>query len=142
MVKQQTHNLLILGSNPSKGIMCNNRNKRKHGSKKKRRLGSDKCWYCGKKLLSIEVTIDHVVPKALGGSNLKDNKVIACRKCNEDKGMIDLEQYRAHLELDLPKGERAIFAGEREGYYETDKLKPFIVIDNIEDAIDFAREGC
>ncbi len=31
-------------------------------------------------------TLDHVIPLQKGGSNLKDNLVIACGKCNETRG--------------------------------------------------------
>jgi 5-methylcytosine-specific restriction endonuclease McrA len=40
-----------------------------------------------------DLTIDHVQPLAKGGSNRDDNLVLACRDCNEDRG---LEDYLAH----------------------------------------------
>ena len=51
-------------------------------------LSRDKytCQYCGKKPLSKELTLDHVVPKSRGGKNTWENLVSACKKCNQKKG--------------------------------------------------------
>lgn len=43
------------------------------------------CHYCHVILDSDNVTIDHVVPRALGGRDERFNKVLACRNCNERK---------------------------------------------------------
>lgn len=50
------------------------------------------CQYCFKKLSPSEVTIDHIIPKSLGGKNSFTNCVIACRACNNKKGDRTLEQ--------------------------------------------------
>ena len=42
------------------------------------------CAYCGKTDLPLQ--LDHVVPKASGGSDRPSNLVLACRACNEAKG--------------------------------------------------------
>ncbi len=42
------------------------------------------CQYCGRR--HIEMTADHVVPKALGGQDSWDNLVCACPECNARKG--------------------------------------------------------
>lgn len=44
------------------------------------------CRYCGAKAPDVEITVDHVVPKALGGSDTDPaNLVAACRDCNGGK---------------------------------------------------------
>ena len=43
------------------------------------------CHYCGKKFPPKELTMDHVVPLARGGSSTQGNIVPACRECNRDK---------------------------------------------------------
>ena len=43
------------------------------------------CVYCGKKLDKRTVTLDHVIPKAKGGSDLLDNLVECCRVCKNEK---------------------------------------------------------
>ncbi|WP_425281128.1 HNH endonuclease [Paenibacillus jilunlii] len=38
---------------------------------------------CGKLLSNLEVTtIEHILPKAAGGSNSIENLVLTCRECN------------------------------------------------------------
>jgi len=41
------------------------------------------------------------------------NLVASCFECNQAKGHLDVEAYRAKLEMDLPAGERVIFWGEK-----------------------------
>ncbi len=43
------------------------------------------CQYCGSKNRS-SLTIDHVVPKALGGDSSWSNCVASCKSCNNKKG--------------------------------------------------------
>lgn len=43
------------------------------------------CRYCGAKAPDVALTIDHVVPVALGGSDEPSNLVTACTDCNAGK---------------------------------------------------------
>ncbi|RYZ96511.1 MAG: HNH endonuclease, partial [Proteobacteria bacterium] len=43
------------------------------------------CHYCGKKFKPTEITMDHTVPVARGGTSTKGNVVPACLKCNQEK---------------------------------------------------------
>lgn len=43
------------------------------------------CQYCGKKLGTDKLNLDHVVPKAQGGHNTWENLVCSCFKCNTKK---------------------------------------------------------
>lgn len=45
-----------------------------------------RCVYCGRKGRRVLLTIDHVFPVALGGTNDPGNLVTACRTCNLTKG--------------------------------------------------------
>jgi 5-methylcytosine-specific restriction endonuclease McrA len=47
-----------------------------------------KCLYCG----NHATTIDHVIPKALGGKSTYDNCVAACQPCNAKKANKTLSQ--------------------------------------------------
>ena len=49
-----------------------------------------RCQYCGLKSTETAegLTIDHVIPVALGGSDKPDNLVAACRDCNAGKSSI------------------------------------------------------
>ncbi len=44
------------------------------------------CQYCGKTFPTRELTIDHVVPRVLGGNHSWTNLVCACVRCNARKG--------------------------------------------------------
>ena len=48
-------------------------------------LAKGLCHYCGQKFAASELTMDHVVAVARGGSSSKGNVVPACRKCNQEK---------------------------------------------------------
>ncbi|MCM2323693.1 MAG: HNH endonuclease [Oligoflexia bacterium] len=43
------------------------------------------CHYCGGKFAPGELTMDHVVPLARGGTSTQGNIVPACKDCNRDK---------------------------------------------------------
>lgn len=43
------------------------------------------CRYCGGSAPDVKLTVDHVVPTALGGCDEPENLVTACRDCNAGK---------------------------------------------------------
>ncbi len=43
------------------------------------------CQYCGVVLATADYTIDHIVPRARGGSSVWANLVLACAQCNKRK---------------------------------------------------------
>jgi 5-methylcytosine-specific restriction endonuclease McrA len=45
-----------------------------------------RCVYCARQLAIETATLDHVVPRCLGGHTGEDNVVVACRGCNRRKG--------------------------------------------------------
>jgi hypothetical protein len=49
------------------------------------------CVYCGAK--NVPLQVEHVVPKALGGSNRVSNLTLACNICNKTKGALLIEDY-------------------------------------------------
>lgn len=44
-------------------------------------------------LKSDEITKDHLVPTSRGGSRDKSNIVLACKRCNNEKGALTPEEY-------------------------------------------------
>lgn len=44
------------------------------------------CAICGIKLTRQEATVDHIIPRSLGGLNTADNYQITCKPCNDRKG--------------------------------------------------------
>lgn len=62
----------------------------------------NRCQYCGKKYSTTELSLDHVVPRSLGGKTSWENIVCACLKCNIRKGGRTPEQAGMHLVI-VPK---------------------------------------
>jgi 5-methylcytosine-specific restriction endonuclease McrA len=58
------------------------------------------CQYCGRRDTSL--TVDHILPKHLGGTHVWTNVVAACPACNHRKGGRRLEEVHMHL-LHIPK---------------------------------------
>ena len=63
-----------------------------------------RCVYCGMqarrpgpgvKRAPDLATLDHVVPKSFGGPLHRDNLVLACSACNNERGTLDAEAFRA-----------------------------------------------
>jgi len=69
------------------------------------------CQYCGKRASSL--TIDHVIPRRLGGRHTWDNLVAACPACNHRKGGRTIEQVQMRLlrlPAEPPRTARYLFA--------------------------------
>jgi len=53
------------------------------------------CQYCG--IHAKDLTVDHVIPRRLGGPTAWDNLVCCCKKCNTKKGDKTLSQVGFHM---------------------------------------------
>ncbi len=53
-------------------------------------LSGGKCSYCG---ATEKLALDHIFPKKLGGKDVGDNLVYACKSCNSSKGKKDLMEW-------------------------------------------------
>ena len=58
---------------------------------------SNRCQYCGKKQATSELSLDHVVPRSMGGQSTWENLVCSCLKCNVKKGSCPLSSV--HMKL-------------------------------------------
>ena len=56
-----------------------------------------RCQYCGKHKPTSELSLDHVVPRRLGGQTTWENIVCACVECNVKKG--GRTPVQAHMKL-------------------------------------------
>ena len=68
--------------------------------KRQRIYASDdhRCCYCGASLYDgAALSLDHVVPCELGGTNEATNLVTACISCNSAKRDLPLGEFVAHL---------------------------------------------
>ncbi len=57
----------------------------------------NKCQYCGGKFATNELSLDHIVPKSLGGESTWENLVCSCTDCNVKKGGRTPKQARMTL---------------------------------------------
>jgi 5-methylcytosine-specific restriction endonuclease McrA len=82
------------------------------------------CQYCGRH--TSELTVDHVLPRHLGGEHIWTNVVAACPACNHRKGGRRLEEARmklSHLPKEPPANANYIFGRHLVGNGE---WQPFI----------------
>jgi len=54
------------------------------------RRSRHRCVYCQ---AAKELTLDHLQPRALGGSNNEGNLACACRRCNQERGTRNLQDW-------------------------------------------------
>lgn len=83
-----------------------------------------RCQYCGRR--TSRLTIDHVVPRRLGGQHQWDNVVSACPSCNRKKGGKSLEA--TSMQLLRPPREPSPTALYRFGQYleDNEDWHPFL----------------
>ena len=81
--------LLTYDRVPQRGVRFNRRNiYARDGSR---------CQYCGKRFVTQELSLDHVVPRARGGAATWDNIVCCCTSCNVKKGGRTPREAHMHL---------------------------------------------
>lgn len=73
---------------------------------------NNRCAYCHADLtyarnegLCIEFTIDHILPRILGGTDDLENLALSCFTCNNDKGILTEEQFRREVRDRIAKYE-------------------------------------
>lgn len=49
----------------------------------------DVCWYCKRSFPLGQLTIEHLLPRSLGGTNAMTNLRWACSPCNQERGRQD-----------------------------------------------------
>lgn len=57
------------------------------------------CWYCGE----AAEDVDHKTPVSKGGTNEKENLAAACRRCNNAKGSMTIDEFREFLKARAAK---------------------------------------
>lgn len=62
------------------------------------KTSSNTCYYCGKQVAFKELTMDHLVPLAMGGRSSKDNLVPSCKSCNNKKKSMMPIEWQNYLE--------------------------------------------
>ncbi len=64
------------------------------------------CQYCGKK---SHLTIDHIMPRSRGGRDAWTNVVVACQRCNHNKGHKTPEEAGMQLKAQPYKPPSALY---------------------------------
>jgi len=72
-----------------------------------------KCAYCGTG--GVPLQVEHIRPKARGGSNRPDNLTMACQPCNEKKGNLWGEDIKEQLGEDFAKKVKKALAQSEKG---------------------------
>ena len=62
------------------------------------KIGSGRCQYCGAKVAPKELTMDHIVPLAMGGNSNKGNIAACCKACNTKKKTMMPIEWRHYLD--------------------------------------------
>jgi hypothetical protein len=52
------------------------------------------CAYCGNQFAHKDLSRDHILPRSRGGQDTWMNCVTACKRCNQEKGNLLVEQFR------------------------------------------------
>lgn len=72
----------------------------------KAQLAKGECYYCHGHFAPSELTMDHLIPVARGGTSTKGNVVPACFACNQSKAAkTPAEQILESLNLPDPEEE-------------------------------------
>ena len=87
---------------------------------------NNRCQYCGS--TKGPMTIDHVIPKRMGGDDSWENLICACAKCNNKKGDHTPEQADMHI-LKKPTMPTFITFIQR-NVSIADRWRPFLFMDS------------
>ncbi len=84
------------------------------------------CQYCGAR--DVPLTIDHIIPKVLGGKDTWNNLVTACIRCNNKKGDNRLEETSISLKSE-PKRPHKIHTLQRFAGAPLEEWRPYLFLD-------------
>jgi 5-methylcytosine-specific restriction endonuclease McrA len=99
LAAQKVYALKWWKKNPGKRRIYNHNRRFKYGTGKAGYSVADiddifnmqggRCAYCRTELLKEKFHVDHIMPVSKGGSNLRSNLQILCKKCNQAKSFLD-----------------------------------------------------
>jgi 5-methylcytosine-specific restriction endonuclease McrA len=113
---------------------CSAKKKRDARARLRQSINACECYYCGVRLDPSNHTVDHIIPRAKGGTDDPSNVVGCCRSCNFSKKDMSVEEWRAVKErqrdgspwfsppqiaflrshgIEIPRGDRYVFWFER-----------------------------
>lgn len=80
-----------------------------------------RCAYCGREIAISDMQVDHIIPKANGGTDDYDNLMPSCRTCNHYKRAESLETFRkwiSTIPCKLAEREYIYKVGMAYGFYD------------------------
>ena len=54
------------------------------------------CYWCSKPI-DLNATIDHLIPRSRGGTDVNENLALCCRSCNAAKSNMTPEEFVRHV---------------------------------------------
>jgi 5-methylcytosine-specific restriction endonuclease McrA len=85
------------------------------------------CQYCG--ATHAKMTVDHVIPRTLGGGDTWENLVCACARCNNIKGFRSPEQAGLKLIRRPRRPNQVTFIRLMAGGVPDHRWKPYLFMD-------------
>lgn len=73
-------------------------NSRKREEMYKRQKG--RCPLCQLPFPLKDATIDHIIPKSRGGTNIRENLHVTCKQCNFNKNNLTTNEYLERYTID------------------------------------------
>ncbi len=90
------------------------------------RRDGDTCQYCAKAFPKSGLTLDHVIPRSMGGKSTWDNIVCCCVKCNRKKGGRTPQQANMKLLSKPVKPAASIFSNLHFKTVKYEEWEPFL----------------
>ena len=85
------------------------------------------CQYCG--ATHATMTVDHVIPRTMGGGDTWENLVCACARCNNVKGYRSAEQVGMKLVRKPRRPNHVTFIRLMAGGVPDQRWKPYLFMD-------------
>jgi len=54
-----------------------------------------RCCFCDKVMNTNEITLEHIVPLSRGGTWLRSNLTLACKRCNNTRGSLPFDEFKS-----------------------------------------------
>lgn len=90
------------------------------------RRDGDACQYCARTFAKRELTLDHVIPRSMGGRSTWDNVVCCCVACNRKKGGKTPEQAGMKLLCRPAKPATSLFSNLHVKTVRYEEWEPFL----------------
>jgi hypothetical protein len=99
------------------------------------------CYYCGRKAPQYLIDVDHMKPRALGGTHHDFNLVAACQDCNRGKAAAWLDFIpRGRLSFSAREAAAYLLGLDLSGSSHRRALKVFHGMAGVDEVVELLRE--